>query len=284
MRSALFLHGAGAWGGQWAIWRRMFEAEGWRVASPDLQPAIAGIAATRFADYRAQAAQAAAVMDPGFVLVGASLGGLLAMTLASDAAAASTGSALPDGPPPAPAALVLVNPLPPAPFAEAPQHQVDRVDVDQGHADRTHDTAHAMHEARRVRPWRSQGRFGSTCRALPGSSFADWWLAFRHWRDESAAVLDEAMTGIDLPALGAALVGVPALVIASDDDAEVPPSQSARLAMGLGASLLRVPGAHVDPVMGASAAVAAQSALAWIASSSPRCLAGPHAERQPFAC
>ena len=224
---ALFLHGAGAWGGQWAIWRRMFEAEGWQVDAPDFEPAAGGLAATRLDDYVAQAVDAveAAPVD---ALVGASLGGLVAVAAMARVATVSR-----------PRALVLVNPLPPSPWAAA----VPSVD--------------AFGD---VVPWRSQGRFASTQRALPEAGFAEQQQAFRHWRDESAAVLREAHAGLLLPD-----AGVPTLVIASDTDDDVPPASSAAYANAIGASLCRLPGGHVAPVMGASAARSAEAALAWLA-------------------
>lgn len=227
--SILFLHGAGAWGGQWAIWRRMFEAEGWRVDAPDLQPAAEGVRATRFDDY---VTQAIATIDavPREVVVGASLGGLIA-------AAALVRMAAVRRPP----RLVLVNPLPPAPWAA----HVPAVDVPDN-----------------VVPWHSQGRFASTQRALPCRGFADQQWAFRHWRDESSTVLREAHAGIVLPECG-----IPTLVIASDADETIPAAVSAAYAAGIGASLCRVPGGHIAPVMGASAVVAARSTLAWLATS-----------------
>lgn len=227
--SALFLHGAGAWGGQWAIWRRMFEAEGWHVDAPDFQPVAEGVAATRLNDY---VAQAIAMIDaaPRDVVVGASLGGLIAAAALTRAAPVSR-----------PRRLILVNPLPPAPWA------ADLAPFD---------------AAGEVVPWHSQGRFASTQRALPASGFADQQLAFRHWRDESAAVLREAYAGIVLPESG-----VPTLVIASDADETIPPAVSAAYAAGIGASRCRVPGGHIAPVMGASAVAAARSALAWLARS-----------------
>jgi pimeloyl-ACP methyl ester carboxylesterase len=221
---ALFIHGAGASGGQWAIWRRVFEAEGWAVDTPDLQPAAAGLAATRFDDDVVQAV-AALESAPVDALVGASLGGLVALAAAGRIA---------------PRALVLVNPLPPAPLAAAlPPLALDGAVV----------------------PWHSQGRFAGTRRALPEAGFSDRQLAFRQWRDESAAALREAHAGMTLP-----IPAVATLVIASEADDEIPPRVLADFAAGIGASLTRVPGGHLAPVMGASAAAAAQAALAWRAA------------------
>ena len=228
--SILFLHGAGAWGGQWAIWRRMFEAEGWQVDAPDLQPVAAGVAATRFEDYVVQAS-AMIIADRHDVLVGASLGGLIAR-----AALVRT------SPVHRPRSLVLVNPLPTVPWVAA-LPAFDPADDP-------------------VVPWHSQGRFASTRRALPDGGFADQQRAFRHWRDESSTVLREAHAGIVLPECG-----IPTLVIASDADETIPAAVSAAYAAGIGASLCRVPGGHIAPVMGASAVVAARSTLAWLATS-----------------
>ncbi len=195
--------------------------------TPDLQPTAAGIAATRFEDYVTQAL-AEAEASPLDALIGASLGGLVAAAVLARLAPAGR-----------PRALVLVNPLPPAPWAAAMPSFVATGDVV---------------------PWRSQGRFASTQRAMPDAHFADQQLAFRQWRDESAAVLREAHAGLAMPA-----VAIATLVIASDADDDVPTHVSAAYASGLGASLLRFPGGHLAPVMGASAAASARAALQWLA-------------------
>ena len=161
---ALFLHGAGAWGGQWAIWRRVFEAEGWRVDTPDFAPVPGGLAATRFEDYMAQAA-GWLEEAPVALLVGASLGGLVATSAAARVAPSARSRA-----------LVLVNPLPPAPWATG---------------------LPPLDASGDVVPWRSQGRFASTRRALPEAAFTDQRLAFAHWRDESAAVLRAEIRAVE---------------------------------------------------------------------------------------
>ena len=258
MNEALFLHGAGAWGGQWAIWQRVFEAEGWRTSAPDRQPPAAGLAAARFEDHVAQSVEAfdglarhpendagigdaVGVATHAPVLIGASLGGLLALAVAARRAFGPPGAA--------PRALVLVNPVPPAPWAaELPPVAIEGDVV----------------------PWHSQGRYASTMRSLPNASFTDRQYAFRRWRDESAALLREVYAGVHLPA-----PSMPVLVIASDSDMDIPPDRSTAFAQGIGASLVRVPGGHVDPVMGASAADSARSALQWIAAAAPTRLAGP---------
>lgn len=92
------VHGAGGGGWEWAIWARVFAARGYGVIAPDLQPAAGGIAATRYADYLDQVVQWCRGAGALPVLVGASLGGSLAL-----AAAEIVGAP----------ALILVNPLVP---------------------------------------------------------------------------------------------------------------------------------------------------------------------------
>ncbi|MBY4597759.1 alpha/beta fold hydrolase, partial [bacterium BD-1] len=75
---AVFVHGAGGGGWEWAAWRRVFAAAGWNALAPDLWPAPAGLAATSLADYAVQVRGWLAAAPRPRVLVGASLGGLLA--------------------------------------------------------------------------------------------------------------------------------------------------------------------------------------------------------------
>lgn len=157
-RAVLLVHGAGGGGWEWNVWSRVFAAAGWNVEILDLLPASAGLAATRFDDYRAQVARRLAAMPRPRALVGASLGGLLALRCADGADA-----------------LVLVNPLPPAscragaPAAQAPVH---------------------------IEAWGARASLAGTRRAVPDAGAGDAWFAFRRWRDESGAVLAEARAGV----------------------------------------------------------------------------------------
>lgn len=153
---AICVHGAGGGGWEWAIWSRVLAARGWRVVAPDLLPAAGGLAATALADYRAQVLAWCAQASPSPLLIGASLGGLLALSVAAQVNAR---------------ALVLVNPLPPSGLpADPPSVPIVR--------------------------WRSARRFASTRRAMPDADDAARLFAFRGWRDESGRVLDEARRGL----------------------------------------------------------------------------------------
>lgn len=160
-RSALLVHGGGGGGWEWNVWKGVLEAGGLRVLAPDLQPSPRGLARTTFDDYAAQVRTALAAMPRPRALVGASLGGLLAMACA-DAADA----------------LVLVNPLPPSPWhAQLPGREWPE-----------------------VVPWQRDARLTGTHRAMPDADEATALFAFRHWRDESGLAMREAWDGIEVPA------------------------------------------------------------------------------------
>lgn len=155
----LAIHGAGGGAWEWTIWQRVWQAQARPFAALELMPATGGLAQTGLADYLHQA-RAAAQTLPRPWLVGASLGGLIALALAKDVDAA---------------ALVLVDPVPPQGIE--PRPPLRAVDAD-------------------IVPWGSRRRFASTQRALPDADAAAQHFAFRRWRDESAVVLRDAADGL----------------------------------------------------------------------------------------
>lgn len=229
----LCVHGAGAGGWEWGIWSRVFAARGMHVIAPDLQPAAAGLIATRLADYRQQllAVGNAAKQSEGesrLVLIGASLGGLLAMSIASDLHAA---------------ALVLINPMPPAGVISSPLGKPYPGIV----------------------PWGRERSITSTHRALPDADDAACLYAFRRWRDESGLALEQARLGVPIE-----WPRCPALVMASELDDDVPMVVSRALATRCGADFERLPGAsHAGPLLGTRAANFAERAADWIRDHLP---------------
>jgi len=223
IRRAVLVHGAGGGGWEWNVWRRVFAAHGFQVEALDLRPTDAGLESTGLDDYAGQVRDALTKSPGPSVLVGASLGGLLAMACAEAADA-----------------LVLVNPLPPAPWSERLPRR----------------------ESPGVVPWRRDARLASTRRALPDSDDATALFAFRRWRDESGAVLRQAHAGLLLDA-----PTCPTLCIASAQDEDVPPDLTAEFARAWEADLLRVasPG-HVGPLLGRDAAPVATQAAAWVST------------------
>lgn len=167
--SALLVHGAGGGGWEWNLWRGAFDVAGIAVAAPDLQPAPGGLAGTTLADYAAQVRAALEALPRPRAVVGASLGGLLALQAAALADAA-----------------VLVNPLPPSPWhAGLPRRHWPG-----------------------VVPWRRTARLPGTRRALPESDDATALHAFRGWRDESGPVLRAAHGGVAVERPGCPLLCV----------------------------------------------------------------------------
>lgn len=220
IRHALLIHGAGAGGWEWNLWREVFAARGIQACAPDLHASPAGLEATTLDDYRVQVGFALAALPRPRAAVGASLGGLLAW-LCGDLADA----------------LVLVNPLPPLPWArETP----------------------ARDWPARV-PWRREASLASTRRAMPDADEAAALYALRRWRDESGAVLREACAGVAAP-----VPSCPRLCIATSGDADVDPQRSARFAAAVGASLVVLPGSHVGPLLGRGAVRAAALAADWL--------------------
>ncbi len=170
-RVAVFVHGAGGGGWEWGVWTRVFAAYGFDVHAPDLLAGPSGLAATTLQDYIDQVGRwlhEARGRHPGafLVLVGASLGGLLALAHARSADA-----------------LVLVNPMPPEGLPAPPRPAV----VPWGRAASLPGTRRAMPDADEsaalfaFRRWRDEsGQVLDQAAAglpLPASDTPAWLLA-----------------------------------------------------------------------------------------------------------
>ena len=176
--NAIFIHGAGGGGWEWSIWQRVFTARGWSALAPDLMASDRGIAHTRFEDYGAQAHCWVAASAAPRVLIGASLGGLLALQVAAQLQVD---------------ALVLINPLPPAGIVPRPPRSYPDDVV----------------------AWGSERSLAGTCMSMPDADDAARLFAFRRWRDESATVLRSASAGVEIaPCTCASLI----LASERDDD------------------------------------------------------------------
>ena len=166
-RRVVFVHGAGGGGWEWSVWARVFIARGWLTSAPDLLPSAQGLAATTFEDYRHQVISW--VRSPWApdaeltVLVGASLGGLLALSVATEVATS---------------ALILVNSLPPE-------------GLDTPNSERIHPA---------VIPWGSHRSIASTRKAMPDADDAACLFAWRRWRAESGRVVRQARSGVEIAA------------------------------------------------------------------------------------
>ncbi len=221
IRAALLVHGAGGGGWEWNVWRGVFEAAGISVVAPDLQQVAVGLAATGFDDYLQQVRDALSLMPRPRIVVGASLGGLLGLHVAGAADA-----------------LVLVNPLPPAPWhgALAPRTWPDIV------------------------PWRRDARLDGTRRSLADADEATTLFAFRHWRDESGAVLRHAYAGDDV-----ARPACPVLFVLSQVDDDVPPEIPSAMAAAWSSDVLQtVSPSHAGPLLDRHAYGIALQTVEWL--------------------
>ncbi|RZA36114.1 MAG: alpha/beta hydrolase [Lysobacteraceae bacterium] len=221
MRSAVLVHGAGGGAWEWNLWRPVLAAAGWEVDALELQPAAAGVAATSLQDYIDQVTEAVEGMPRPRAVIGASLGGLLAVACAGKADA-----------------LVLVNPLPPAPWhLKLPARQWDD-----------------------VVGWRRNARLPSTRDAMPDADDASAMYAFRHWRDESGQVMRQASAGFEV-----AVPRCPALFVVSHRDEAIAPDIISAWSTAWEAELMEtIATSHVGPLLGSQGPSIALQAVAWL--------------------
>ncbi len=220
--NALLVHGAGGGAWEWNLWRGVLEAHAIAAHALELQPSPTGLAATTLQDYRTQVSGALQALPRPRVLIGASLGGLLAAMCADQADA-----------------LVLVNPLPPAPW---------------------HQQLPGRDWSGETVPWRRNARLASTRDALGDADGVSAIFAFRAWGDESARVLREAAAGIEMgkPAC-------PALLVGSARDEDVPPAIIFAMAREWRVDRLEtLASSHVGPLLGREAPEIARQAVAWL--------------------
>ena len=154
------IHGAGGGGWEYALWQPPFTAAGYNVIANDLQPAPAGLAATTVDDYGQQVQRWLPSQEP-VILIGASMGGILALKVAEVVQ---------------PRALVLVNSVPPAGVG----------------------VPRATKQRPAIVRW-ANGPLAETRAALFDSDEATIQWAWPQWRDESGRVLNQIASGIPVP-------------------------------------------------------------------------------------
>ena len=150
------LHGAGGGAWEWLIWQRVFEAAGAQTHAFDLT-ANGALILTHYSHYLAQVRHQIELYQPS-VLIGASLGGLLAAEASSQKSSVR--------------ALILAAPLPKAGVSD-------------------------MEITAPLKRWANGTELSKTARALPDADGAAIAFAHARWRDESASVLNSAYAGRD---------------------------------------------------------------------------------------
>ena len=219
---AVFIHGAGGGGWEWNAWKPVFEKAGWTCVAEDLMPTRSGIAETKFKDYESQVEGWGKTHQPShLVLIGASMGGILALKASEKLH---------------PEAIVLVNSVGPA-----------------GIVHRAPKTYPAVIE------W-SKGTLKETQDSMPDSDEPTIQYAFKHWRDESGAVLTEISKGLVVEKPSGHM-----LVVLGDKDTDVPNAIGRDMAKKYGGELKVFEGmSHVSPLLGTRAPDVAKYAVDWL--------------------
>lgn len=220
--TAVMVHGAGGGGWEYDFWSKEFRAKGWKVVAPDLVPVNGGLAQTAFKDYLLQVETWGKSAKRPLVLVGASMGGALALKASEKLK---------------PDALILINSVLPAGVVPAS----------------------SSHPYPSVIKW-ANGPLKDTEDSMPDSDRKTILWAWKKWRDESGAVLNELTKGVEMKT-----PACPILVMVSDQDTDIPPENSMKLAKHLQSDTMRFPKtSHVGPLMGKRASEISGLALSWI--------------------
>ncbi len=223
---ALLIHGAGGGAWEWRIWQRVFNAQGITTIAVrlfDHHQSDQSVADLHYHDYL-QTAQSLYHQHRCNVLMGASLGGLLAAELSAMLAAP-------------PQALVLVAPVPPTGL----QH-----------------TSIAS-DSNTVKTWAHRHDLADTIAALPDVYPADQYLASQQWRDESMAVLHAISQPRTLSS-----TSTPSLMLVGMQDRDIDAKALYQWAAERAMAVLSVPASHVGLLIGQRAAQFASLVVDWL--------------------
>ena len=153
------IHGAGGGGWEYNKWRPVFEQAGYQVIAKDLLPE-GDLSTTTLSDYVAQARAWLPSGDHEVVIIGASMGGTIALKLAEEVS---------------PSALILINPATPRGIGKPKEFKA----------------------VEGVQKW-ANGPIEDSRVAMPDSDEETIQFAHKHWRDESGLVLNELRKGVEI--------------------------------------------------------------------------------------
>ncbi len=225
---AILIHGAGGGGWEYDSWKPVLERRGIGVVAKNLMSAPGGLEKTSLADYVAQVAAWVPRNEP-VVLVGASMGGILALKVAETVRVS---------------AIVLVNSVPPAGVKSA----------------RTPTETFPL-----IIRW-ANAPIAETRAAMPDSDEATIQKAWRGWRDESGAVMNElyARVPVRKPTC-------PVLMVIGGADTDISPETSRNGAVWANADVFEYAGmSHVGPLLGKRGAEVAATVASWIEARTAR--------------
>lgn len=162
-KNAVLIHGAGGGAWEYDLWQSSWTAAGWNVVAKDLQPGTNGLAQTTLTDYVRQVRTLIEtgrerIVDGPFVLVGASMGGIIALQVVQQTR---------------PSAVVLVNSV--APRGVGLQRSQKPYPP--------------------VVKW-ANGPLADTRDSMPDSGEATIQKAWKRWRDESGMAMNALRAGV----------------------------------------------------------------------------------------
>lgn len=227
MKTIVLVHGAGGGGWEWDYWKPVFTKVGWQFIARDLIPVKSGLPETKVEDYAGQVTSWIPADARPIVLVGASMGGVLALMAAERLTAKKR----------PPSAVILVNSVPPR-SVERPA------------------TAKTYPE---IVKW-ANGPRKETADAMPDSDEKTIDFAWKRWRDESGKVMNALRVGVDVPPPKA-----PTLVVIGQKDTDIAPATSRAVAAHLNADIMEYAGmSHVGPLLGRRAGEVARAVQLWL--------------------
>jgi pimeloyl-ACP methyl ester carboxylesterase len=158
---AVMIHGAGGGGWEYTVWQKLFEEAGYEVLAFDLVPSEGGYQHTSYPDYVKQVESWVVPGTRPKVVIGASLGGILALSVERTLK---------------PERLILINSALPKPFIEK----------------------QALPPPPEIIRW-ANGPIKDTEDSMPDSDRQTIEFAWKRWRDESGRVIYAIRRGISVP-------------------------------------------------------------------------------------
>jgi len=236
MMDVFFIHGAGGGSWEWKIWNDVyhlkFQNGNFNFKFIDLVADARGLQFTSFHDYVEQALNAIGCCKE-FLLVGASMGGLLALKLCEILQSRVK-------------ALILV-------CTALPKFDSN---------DKSTNTIMKELKSFDIIPW-SSGPLSDTIKSLPDSCNEMHNFAHSKWKDESGLVVHEIKSGISISFNS--LPSCPKLMIIPEDDDTISADSQQLLAKQLSADSFRYNGmSHVGPLLSIRAVEVASDALHWL--------------------